>query len=92
MSTKKGHTPGKIAGGLAWTADKGGPAITVAGRMDRAALEATQVGIALPAELRTRVELLQEGGGINGALVGLLHFALDEIERQGVRLKIDLGA
>lgn len=83
---------GQIEGGLRWEATAAErPRILVSGRMDRAALDAKVTAVTIPAELRARVELLLAGGGINGALVGLLHYALDEIERQKEELQVHLG-
>ena len=93
MTSKKGiHTPGKIAGGLSYQVTPGArPAIMSTGRMDRPALEATQIGLMMPAEIRTRIELLLEGGGIGGAVNGLLLYALDRLEEEKGILKISLG-
>ena len=68
------------------------PAIRVRGRMDRQACHAEkQIALNLPQALRDRIEALQDGGGINGAMVGLIHFALDELERRRQTLRVDLG-
>ena len=89
--SRKGSNEGSINGGLKWTTVPGGPAITVAGQMNRKALAVTPVALALPEELKKRMLDMVEGGGTNGALVGLIHFALDEIERQKVRLRVQLN-
>lgn len=91
MTTTKPHVPGQIEGGISYITEEGGPAIRVRGRMDRQAADANQVSLTLPRELRERIEALQDGGGINGAMVGLIHFALDELERRQQTLRVDLG-
>ncbi|MCX8016502.1 MAG: hypothetical protein N2690_01170 [Rhodocyclaceae bacterium] len=91
--TQKKLASGVIeGGGVSYVIERGGPAIRVLGRMDRKACGADkQVALNLPTALRDRIEALQDGGGINGAMVGLIHYALDQIEREQQTLRIDLG-
>jgi len=90
--TQKKLASGVIeGGGVSYVIERGGPAIRVLGRMDRKACGAEQVALNLPSALRDRIEALQDGGGINGAMVGLIHYALDQIEREQQTLRIDLG-
>lgn len=89
--TQKKLASGVIEGGVSYVIERGGPAIRVLGRMDRKACGADkQVALNLPTALRDRIEALQDGGGINGAMVGLIHYALDQIEREQQTLRIDL--
>jgi len=92
QQTNKPHVDGRIEGGVGYLVEPGGPAIRVRGRMDRQACHAEkQIALNLPQALRDRIEALQDGGGINGAMVGLIHFALDELERRRQTLRVDLG-
>ena len=83
--------PGSVRGGVTVKAVEDQAQLLVTGRLDRAATEAAQLGMYLPAELRERIELLQLGGGISGAIIGLLAFALDEVEARRLSLRVDLG-
>lgn len=88
----KRHKPGRLASGQAYTATAGdGAGVIVAGRMDREAAEAQQWNLMVPAELRARIELLVEGGSLTGAVTGLLHYALDKIEQDKIKLRVHLG-
>lgn len=64
------------------------PALRVLGRLDRLGHLAMQTAFYLPEDVRERIEARRVEGAFSSALVGLLVFALDEIERQGVDLAV----
>jgi len=65
---------------------KDGAGISVASRISRK--DAQNILLPLPAQTRQRIEALLEGGALSGAVVGLVMFALDELEKQGKRLVV----
>lgn len=67
-----------------------GPAITTTGRLDRQALEASQVSVVLPRAEQDRIAALIDGGGTTAAYLALILFAVGILERDGVRLRLDI--
>lgn len=62
------------------------PSITSVGRMDRK--ESYQCVIALPPQVKQRLDEIIEGGSITAAIAGLVMYALDEIETRKHRLQV----
>lgn len=76
------------ATGTTYTLKDGSVAVTVSARIARK--NAHQMLIPLPGPVKERLDAAVEGGSMSGAIVGLVVFALDELERQGKRIIINI--
>lgn len=63
---------------------KGSGTVTVAGRLSRNGSHS--VVIPLPAELKARLDKAIEGGSTSAAIVFLLTYSLDQLDKNGHRL------
>lgn len=83
--------PGKKAGGevkaiVYKLVDSETPAVAVVGSLKRSG--GRQMLLHLPPALSARLESMMEGGAISSAAVGLIQYALDELDNVGKRLVI----
>lgn len=81
-------TPAAEETGTTYVLKDGAVAVTVSARISRKG--AHQMLIPLPPQLKDRLDQAVEGGSMSGAIVGLVTFALDELERQGKRIIINI--
>ena len=65
---------------------KDGDGISVASRISRQG--AHKIELPLPVHVKSRIDAMLEGGSVSGAVVGLVMFALDELEKQKKRLVV----
>lgn len=72
--------------------DKTPPEIMVHGRLDRLSHWAFQTSIYIPQDVRERVEGRLVQGSFSVALIGLVVWALDELDRTNANLLIKTGA
>lgn len=66
------------------------PGVTTVGRINRQALEARQVSMVLPEDLRRRIDRMIDGGGQTAAYLALVLYAVDTLERDGLRLRMEV--
>lgn len=69
---------------------KPGSGISVSGRIPRR--ETHQMLVPLPLDVKSRLETLIEGGSVSGAMVGLIVYALDQIEATEQRMIVNMPA
>lgn len=89
---KRSRAPARSPGLSISTAPARTASITTTGRLDRQALAASQVSVVLPRAEQERIAGLIEGGGTTAAYLALILFALDKLERDGTRLKLEISS
>lgn len=67
----------------------GRSSISLIGRLSRKT--ARPVQLYMPADLKTRLDDLSEGGSQSAILIALLQYALDDIEKKGSRVIFRIG-
>lgn len=74
-------------GGLTYKTGAGDGTVTVSGRLSRKGAHAMLVQ--LPPEVNERLNQAVEGGAVSAAAIGLIIFALDELQKRNERLIIN---
>ena len=73
-------------GGLTYKTGAGDGTVTVSGRLSRKGAHA--VLVQLPPEVNERLNQAVEGGAVSAAAIGLIIYALDELQKRNERLII----